>query len=58
MSFDSRGNVRSALVGFATMVILGPLPGVLMQKIQTVQMERMKRTDARIQTVTESGCSH
>ncbi|KAK1236146.1 hypothetical protein PQX77_000617 [Marasmius sp. AFHP31] len=44
----------SALVGFATMIILGPLPGVLMQKIQTAQAEGMKRTDARVQTVTET----
>ncbi|KAJ8084403.1 hypothetical protein PM082_003172 [Marasmius tenuissimus] len=36
------------------MIVLGPLPGVLMQKIQTAQAEGMKRTDARVQTVTET----
>ncbi|KAL0577586.1 hypothetical protein V5O48_004384, partial [Marasmius crinis-equi] len=43
----------SALVGFATMVLLGPLPGVVTQMIQKVQAERMKRTDARVQVITE-----
>ncbi|KAL0579466.1 hypothetical protein V5O48_002572 [Marasmius crinis-equi] len=43
----------SALVGFATMIVLGPLPGLVARKIQEVQGERMKRTDARVQTITE-----
>ncbi|KAI0365043.1 P-loop containing nucleoside triphosphate hydrolase protein [Pilatotrama ljubarskyi] len=43
----------SALVGLATMLITLPLPGYITKHIQGSQREKMKRTDARVQTVTE-----
>ncbi|KAF9270593.1 P-loop containing nucleoside triphosphate hydrolase protein [Marasmius fiardii PR-910] len=44
----------SALVGFVIMIGLGPLPGIVMRAIHAVQVERMKRTDARVESVTET----
>ncbi|KAI0052512.1 hypothetical protein FA95DRAFT_1675194 [Auriscalpium vulgare] len=44
----------SAFVGMAVMVILFPVPGYVAKVIQTVQKETMKKTDARVQTVTET----
>ncbi|KAH7922933.1 hypothetical protein BV22DRAFT_1197033 [Leucogyrophana mollusca] len=44
----------SALVGLAVMILLFPLPGYVAQKIQTVQVTKMNKTDARVQTVTET----
>ncbi|KAG2123601.1 hypothetical protein DEU56DRAFT_829341 [Suillus clintonianus] len=44
----------SAFVGLAVMVLLFPLPGYVAQKIQKVQVEKMHKTDARVQTVTET----
>ncbi|KAH7883936.1 hypothetical protein F5I97DRAFT_2075294 [Phlebopus sp. FC_14] len=44
----------SAFVGLAVMIVLFPLPGLVAKKIQTVQMEKMRKTDARVQTVTET----
>jgi ABC-type multidrug transport system fused ATPase/permease subunit len=44
----------SAFVGLAVMLILFPIPGYLAKKIQDVQVQRMKKTDARVQTVTET----
>ncbi|KAH7903194.1 ABC transporter type 1, transmembrane domain-containing protein [Hygrophoropsis aurantiaca] len=44
----------SALVGLATMVALFPIPGYVARKLQKVQVEKMKKTDARVQTVTET----
>ncbi|KAI0291829.1 hypothetical protein BC826DRAFT_1105763 [Russula brevipes] len=44
----------SAFVGMAVMVALFPVPGVIAQKIQKVQKETLKRTDARVQTATET----
>ncbi|TFY70118.1 hypothetical protein EVJ58_g61 [Rhodofomes roseus] len=44
----------SAFAGMATMVLLFPLPGYVAGKIQTVQVEKMKTTDHRVQSVTES----
>ncbi|KAI0633979.1 P-loop containing nucleoside triphosphate hydrolase protein [Trametes polyzona] len=43
----------SALVGLATMIVTIPLPGYITKHIQGAQREKMKRTDARVQTVTE-----
>ncbi|EJF59658.1 P-loop containing nucleoside triphosphate hydrolase protein [Dichomitus squalens LYAD-421 SS1] len=43
----------SALVGLATMLITLPVPGWITKHIQGTQREKMKRTDARVQTVTE-----
>ncbi|KAG1747913.1 uncharacterized protein EDB91DRAFT_1245381 [Suillus paluster] len=44
----------SAFVGLGVMLILFPLPGYVSRKIQNVQTEKMKKTDARVQTVTET----
>ncbi|KIM54250.1 hypothetical protein SCLCIDRAFT_1222221 [Scleroderma citrinum Foug A] len=44
----------SALVGLAVMVLLFPLPGLVANKIQSVQTIKMKKTDARVQMVTET----
>ncbi|KDQ20385.1 hypothetical protein BOTBODRAFT_305749 [Botryobasidium botryosum FD-172 SS1] len=43
-----------ALVGIGFMVISIPLPGKIAQLVNNVQKERMKRTDGRVQAVTES----
>lgn len=45
---------HSAFVGLAVIVILFPVPGTLTRLIQKAQRARMKRTDARVQVVTES----
>ncbi|KAF7306582.1 ATP-binding cassette transporter [Mycena indigotica] len=44
----------SAFVGMAVMVLLFPVPGYVAQKIQYVQQQRLKKTDARVQVVTET----
>ncbi|KAG1757959.1 hypothetical protein EDB19DRAFT_1936472 [Suillus lakei] len=44
----------SAFAGLAVMCILFPLPGYVVQRIQKVQVEKMQKTDARVQTVTET----
>lgn len=44
----------SAFVGFVAMVVLFPVPGLLANRIQRVQKETMKRTDARVQAATET----
>ncbi|KAH7913221.1 hypothetical protein BJ138DRAFT_1059515 [Hygrophoropsis aurantiaca] len=44
----------SALVGLAVMTLLFPIPGYVARMFQTVQVEKMKKTDARVQTVTET----
>ncbi|KAI9449922.1 hypothetical protein BJY52DRAFT_1215702 [Lactarius psammicola] len=44
----------SAFVGMAVMVALFPIPGTVAGKIQKVQREAVKRTDARVQAATES----
>ncbi|KAH9952289.1 hypothetical protein BGW80DRAFT_1430860 [Lactifluus volemus] len=44
----------SAFVGMAAMIALFPIPGVIASKIQKVQKESMKQTDARVQTATEA----
>ncbi|KAH9939278.1 uncharacterized protein BXZ73DRAFT_99482 [Epithele typhae] len=44
----------SALVGLGSIIILFPLPGYLASKLQKVSQEKMKRTDARVQNVTET----
>ncbi|KAF7978858.1 hypothetical protein HWV62_44329 [Athelia sp. TMB] len=44
----------SAFVGLAIMVLLFPLPGAVASMIQTVQVTRMQKTDARVQNVTET----
>ncbi|KAI9509765.1 hypothetical protein F5148DRAFT_1275094 [Russula earlei] len=44
----------SAYVGLVTMIALFPVPGVIANKIQKIQKEAMRRTDARVQTATET----
>ncbi|KAH8986106.1 hypothetical protein EDB92DRAFT_2054957 [Lactarius akahatsu] len=44
----------SAFVGMAFMVALFPIPGTIAGKIQKVQKETVKRTDARVQAATET----
>ncbi|KAG1908484.1 uncharacterized protein F5891DRAFT_993333 [Suillus fuscotomentosus] len=44
----------SAFAGLVVMFILFPLPGYVAQRIQKVQAEKMHKTDARVQTVTET----
>ncbi|KII86823.1 hypothetical protein PLICRDRAFT_700101 [Plicaturopsis crispa FD-325 SS-3] len=44
----------SAFVGIAAMGLLFPVPGYVAKFILSTQNTRMKKTDARVQTVTES----
>ncbi|KAI9434157.1 hypothetical protein H4582DRAFT_2081171 [Lactarius indigo] len=44
----------SAFVGMVVMVALFPIPGIVAGKIQKVQKEAAKRTDARVQAATEA----
>ncbi|EIN13416.1 P-loop containing nucleoside triphosphate hydrolase protein [Punctularia strigosozonata HHB-11173 SS5] len=44
----------STFVGLAVMILLFPIPGYFANRIQTVQVERMKKTDARVQLATET----
>ncbi|KAF9807084.1 hypothetical protein IEO21_08395 [Rhodonia placenta] len=44
----------SAFAGMGMMIVLFPLPGYVASRTQTVQVEKMKMTDARVQNVTET----
>ncbi|KDR83054.1 hypothetical protein GALMADRAFT_238844 [Galerina marginata CBS 339.88] len=44
----------SAFVGLASMIVLLPVPGYAAKLLQSVQKNKMKRTDARVQDVTEA----
>ncbi|KAG9126177.1 hypothetical protein FRC07_004584 [Ceratobasidium sp. 392] len=44
----------SAIVGMVAMLVSFPIPGKVAQLVNNVQVERMKKTDARVQSVTES----
>ncbi|KAL0957019.1 hypothetical protein HGRIS_003120 [Hohenbuehelia grisea] len=44
----------SAFAGLAVMLALLPIPGRVAQLMQSVQQAQMKRTDARVQSVTET----
>ncbi|KAH8978589.1 hypothetical protein EDB92DRAFT_2056103 [Lactarius akahatsu] len=44
----------SAFAGMAVMVALFPIPGTVAGKIQKIQRETAKRTDARVQAATET----
>ena len=46
--------MRSAFVGLAVTLALFPLPGYLASRMQSIQVSRLKKTDARVQAVTES----
>ncbi|EMD39570.1 hypothetical protein CERSUDRAFT_150130 [Gelatoporia subvermispora B] len=44
----------SALVGLAIMLILFPIPGYITSRTHEIQKQKMAKTDARVQTVTET----
>ncbi|KAG8968451.1 hypothetical protein FRC03_007393 [Tulasnella sp. 419] len=44
----------SAFVGLAVMLISIPLPGWVVKLVQGLQVERMKKTDGRVQAITET----
>ncbi|KAJ7700269.1 hypothetical protein B0H16DRAFT_1642910 [Mycena metata] len=44
----------SVFVGVASIILLTPVPGYLAKLVQSVQKERMKRTDSRVQSVSEA----
>lgn len=44
----------SAFVGMGVIIALFPIPGLITKFIQAAQEKKMGKTDARIQTVTES----
>jgi hypothetical protein len=46
----------SSFVGLACIIVLTPIPGYLTKLLQDVQKTKMKKTDARVQAVTESAC--
>ncbi|KAI0697137.1 multidrug resistance-associated ABC transporter [Cytidiella melzeri] len=54
MLFLSRILGWSAFVGLIVIVVMFPIPGYLSKLIQNAQVEKMKKTDARVQTVTET----
>ncbi|KAJ7469587.1 hypothetical protein FB451DRAFT_1368560 [Mycena latifolia] len=45
---------RAVWVGVGSIVILAPVPGFMTKFVQSVQKERMKRTDERVQSVSEA----
>ncbi|KAI0344119.1 multidrug resistance-associated ABC transporter [Trametopsis cervina] len=44
----------SAFMGLIVIVVMFPIPGYIAKLIQSAQVEKMKKTDARVQTVTET----
>ncbi|KDR83065.1 hypothetical protein GALMADRAFT_238871 [Galerina marginata CBS 339.88] len=44
----------SALVGLATTIGLSPMAGYIAKKVQDLQRVKMKKTDARVQSITEA----
>ncbi|KAH9480752.1 ATP-binding cassette transporter abc4 [Psilocybe cubensis] len=44
----------SALVGLITLLVTSPLSGYMAKWVNNVQETKMKKTDARVQTITES----
>lgn len=48
------GSCCSAFVGLAFIIVMLPIPGFVAKFTQTVQEQRLKKTDGRVQTVTES----
>lgn len=47
-------NGGSALAGMVAMSVMLPIPGYLATFLQALQAEKMKKSDARVQRVTES----
>ncbi|PPR07922.1 hypothetical protein CVT24_000902 [Panaeolus cyanescens] len=54
MSFLFRLLGWSAFVGLATILVLFPIPGYITKALQEIQSDKMKKTDARLETVTEA----
>ena len=52
--FGNTHEFGSAFIGLIAMILLFPVPGAIASMIQGVQKEKMKKTDARVQNVTES----
>ncbi|KAF8885698.1 multidrug resistance-associated ABC transporter [Gymnopilus junonius] len=44
----------SAIVGFASIVLMAPVPGLLAKRIQTIQGKKLEKTDARVESVMET----
>ncbi|KAF8889981.1 multidrug resistance-associated ABC transporter [Gymnopilus junonius] len=44
----------SAIVGFTSIVLMVPVPGLLAKRMQTIQGKKLEKTDARVQSVTET----
>ncbi|KIJ38948.1 hypothetical protein M422DRAFT_175814, partial [Sphaerobolus stellatus SS14] len=44
----------SSFVGLATIIVLFPLPGWIAKKTQSISRNKMKKSDARVQEVTEA----
>ncbi|KAJ7283151.1 hypothetical protein C8J57DRAFT_1498229 [Mycena rebaudengoi] len=44
----------AAWVGLGSILVLTPLPGYMAKLVQSVQKERLKRTDERVQSVSEA----
>ncbi|KAF8963028.1 hypothetical protein BDZ97DRAFT_1920149 [Flammula alnicola] len=44
----------SAIVGLVTTIVFIPVPGYIGKKVKDVQAIKMKRTDARVQTISEA----
>ncbi|KAJ6594858.1 P-loop containing nucleoside triphosphate hydrolase protein [Mycena capillaripes] len=44
----------SVWVGVASIILLAPVPGYMAKLVQSVQKERLKRTDDRVQSVSEA----
>ncbi|KAH9907116.1 ABC transporter type 1, transmembrane domain-containing protein [Fomitopsis serialis] len=44
----------SAFVGLASIILLFPVPGMIATRIRKVQIVKMKKTDARVQSATET----
>jgi hypothetical protein len=54
MPFSELIAFDSAFVGFTWLVITIPLPGYVAARVRTIQKIALKKTDARVGTVTES----
>ncbi|KAF8171621.1 P-loop containing nucleoside triphosphate hydrolase protein [Mycena galopus ATCC 62051] len=44
----------SVWIGVASIILLAPVPGYMAKVVQSVQKERLKRTDDRVQSVSEA----
>ncbi|KAK7694257.1 hypothetical protein QCA50_001437 [Cerrena zonata] len=44
----------SIFPGIAAMILLSPLPGLIVKRLASLQAEKMKKSDSRVQSVTEA----